>query len=80
MPLVRVATDRTDVWMAGATDNDTLIFFNYRSDRMREIVETMGAAAKHFETDTVRQGLVRHAAMPAPSEDGCAPPGPSYCH
>ena len=40
-------------------DNDTLVFFDYRSDRMREIVETIGFASKHFQTDTVRQGLVR---------------------
>jgi len=41
-------------------DDDTLVFFDFRSDRMREIVETMGYDKKHFETDTVRKGLVRH--------------------
>ena len=50
------------------TDNDTLVFFDFRSDRMREIVETIGFPAKHFETDTVRQGLV-HARTHA-----CPPP------
>lgn len=39
-------------------DGDTLIFFNYRSDRMREIVETMGFGAKTLGGPvTVRSNL-----------------------
>lgn len=30
-------------------EGDTCIFFNYRSDRMREIVEVIGARKEHFE-------------------------------
>lgn len=39
-------------------DNDTLFFFNYRSDRMREIVSIFGIEAKPMEV-TVPSGLVR---------------------
>lgn len=37
-------------------DNDTLVFFNFRADRMREIVEAFGIE-RHFETDVVPQNL-----------------------
>ncbi|GAU91515.1 hypothetical protein RvY_03753 [Ramazzottius varieornatus] len=37
-------------------DNDTLVFFNYRSDRMREIVETFGVK-RNFETDNFPKNL-----------------------
>ena len=38
-------------------ENDTMVFFNYRSDRMREIVETFGVK-RNFETDTFPKNLV----------------------
>lgn len=38
-------------------DNDTLLFFDFRSDRMREISEAFGYEAKKFEPAAVRQGL-----------------------
>jgi bisphosphoglycerate-independent phosphoglycerate mutase (AlkP superfamily) len=39
-------------------DNDTLIFFDYRADRMREISETFGLE-RHFETEVKHpSGLV----------------------
>jgi len=38
-------------------DGDTLLFFNYRSDRMREIVESFGFEKKHFEPKKVAQNL-----------------------
>ncbi|XP_055353937.1 2,3-bisphosphoglycerate-independent phosphoglycerate mutase-like [Paramacrobiotus metropolitanus] len=37
-------------------DNDTLVFFNFRSDRMREIVETFGVK-RNFETDNFPKNL-----------------------
>lgn len=37
-------------------DNDTLVFFNYRSDRARQISETFGVK-KNFETDKDVKGL-----------------------
>lgn len=37
-------------------DGDTLIFFNFRADRMREISEALGIT-QHFETDVVPKGL-----------------------
>ncbi|XP_074594533.1 2,3-bisphosphoglycerate-independent phosphoglycerate mutase-like [Brevipalpus obovatus] len=37
-------------------DNDTLVFFNYRSDRMRQINETFGMR-QNFETDKVPQNI-----------------------
>jgi len=56
-----------------ALDDDTLIFFDFRSDRMREIVETMGYDKKHFETDTVRKGLVRRCPAMVPAAARAAP-------
>lgn len=39
-------------------DNDTLLFFDFRSDRMREIVETFGFDEKKFANPSaVRKGL-----------------------
>jgi len=37
-------------------DGDALVFIDYRSDRMREIVQTLGIKPP-FETDVVRQNL-----------------------
>ncbi|XP_013774379.1 2,3-bisphosphoglycerate-independent phosphoglycerate mutase-like [Limulus polyphemus] len=37
-------------------DNDTLVFIDFRSDRMRQIVEAFGLE-RHFETDKVAQNL-----------------------
>lgn len=39
-------------------DGDTLFFFNYRSDRMREIVSVFGVDPKPMEV-TVPKNLVR---------------------
>lgn len=39
-------------------DDDTLFFFNYRSDRMREIVTVFGLPDKPMEVD-VPKNLVR---------------------
>lgn len=41
-------------------DNDTLFFFNYRSDRMREIASIFGLPDKPMEVD-VPKNLVRVA-------------------
>ncbi|KAJ3128593.1 hypothetical protein HK098_004019 [Nowakowskiella sp. JEL0407] len=38
-------------------DEDTLIFFNYRSDRMREITQVFGIPPLPFETDVVPKDL-----------------------
>ena len=37
-------------------DNDTVIFINYRSDRMRQLTEAFGVQ-RHFETDVVPKNL-----------------------
>ena len=37
-------------------DNDTLVFINFRADRMREIVEVFGVRPK-FDSDVVRANL-----------------------
>ena len=47
----------------GATDNDTLFFFNYRSDRMREIVSVFGLPDKPMEVK-VPKDLVSHLSDP----------------
>ena len=39
-------------------DNDTLIFFNFRSDRMREINQALGIPPLPFETEVVPKNLV----------------------
>jgi len=41
-------------------DGDTLFFFNYRSDRMREIVSVFGLPDKPMEAD-IPKDLVRHS-------------------
>jgi bisphosphoglycerate-independent phosphoglycerate mutase (AlkP superfamily) len=41
-------------------DDDVLLFFNFRSDRMRQIVETFGLAF-HFEPSVKRERLVRRS-------------------
>lgn len=33
------------------TEGDTLFFFNYRSDRMRQIVQTFGVSPPPFEVE-----------------------------
>ena len=38
-------------------DNDTLIFIDFRADRMRQIVEALGIKPQ-FETDTIPNDLV----------------------
>ena len=38
------------------TDNDTLVFIDFRADRMRQIVEAYGVKPQ-FETDLAPQGL-----------------------
>jgi 2,3-bisphosphoglycerate-independent phosphoglycerate mutase len=38
-------------------DGDTLIFFNFRSDRMREINQAMGIAPLPFQTDVVPKDI-----------------------
>lgn len=43
---------------SNTTDGDTLFFFNYRSDRMREIVSVFGLPDKPMEVD-VPKDLVR---------------------
>ena len=47
-----------------STDDDTLFFFNYRSDRMREIVSVFGLPDKPMEVD-VPKNLVRTHTHPA---------------
>uniref|UniRef100_A0A914UJ64 2,3-bisphosphoglycerate-independent phosphoglycerate mutase n=1 Tax=Plectus sambesii TaxID=2011161 RepID=A0A914UJ64_9BILA len=55
----RYAKDETDEFLKPIVigddgriqDNDTLVFFDYRADRMREIVETFGIE-RHFKTET----------------------------
>lgn len=42
----------------GSLDDDTLFFFNYRSDRMREIASVFGLPDKPMEVD-VPKNLVR---------------------
>ena len=41
-------------------DGDSLIFFNFRSDRMREIVQAFGIEPMPFQTDVVAKNLVRY--------------------
>jgi 2,3-bisphosphoglycerate-independent phosphoglycerate mutase len=40
-------------------DGDTLLFFNYRSDRMREINQALGVEPIPFETDKIPHDIVR---------------------
>lgn len=40
-----------------AADSDTLMFIDFRADRMRQIVEALGIKPQ-FETDTIPQNLV----------------------
>jgi len=47
----------------GAADNDTLFFFNYRSDRMREIVSVFGLPDKPMEVK-VPKDLVSRPSKP----------------
>ena len=47
----------------GRVDGDTLFFFNYRSDRMREIASVFGLPDKPMEVD-VPKDLVRVFASP----------------
>ncbi|KAI9193285.1 2,3-bisphosphoglycerate-independent phosphoglycerate mutase [Polychytrium aggregatum] len=55
----RYAKDETDEFLKPIIankdglvgDNDTLVFFNYRSDRMREITQAFGIAPIPFETE-----------------------------
>jgi len=39
-------------------DGDTLFFFNFRSDRMREIVQTLGISPPPFETEVPKDLLI----------------------
>ena len=39
------------------TDNDTLIFIDFRADRMRQIVEAIGIKPQ-FDTDVIPKDLV----------------------
>jgi len=39
-------------------DDDTMLFFNYRSDRMREIVESFGFEDRKFTPERVPKNLV----------------------
>lgn len=39
-------------------DGDTLLFFNYRSDRMREINQALGIAPIPFETEKIPNDIV----------------------
>ena len=51
------------LWTYGGADNDTLFFFNYRSDRMREIVSVFGLPDKPMEVK-VPKDLVSHTSKP----------------
>lgn len=42
-------------------DNDTLVFIDFRADRMRQIVEAMGIKPQ-FDTDTIPKDLVSPVA------------------
>ena len=46
-----------DLSTLGVSDGDTIVFFDFRSDRMREIVETFGVK-QNFETDVQPRDLV----------------------
>ncbi|KAI8923757.1 metalloenzyme [Entophlyctis helioformis] len=61
----RYAADETDEFLkpiivgedSRIGDNDTLIFFNFRSDRMRELSSALGMTPMPFETDKVPANL-----------------------
>ncbi|KAI8807252.1 2,3-bisphosphoglycerate-independent phosphoglycerate mutase [Cladochytrium replicatum] len=61
----RYAKDETDEFLkpiiveeeGRIKDGDTLIFFNYRSDRMREINQALGITPLPFETDVVPKDI-----------------------
>jgi 2,3-bisphosphoglycerate-independent phosphoglycerate mutase len=38
-------------------DNDTIIMFNFRSDRMRELSQALGISPLPFETDVIPKGI-----------------------
>jgi 2,3-bisphosphoglycerate-independent phosphoglycerate mutase len=40
-------------------DGDTLIFIDFRSDRMRQIVQALGGNPP-FETDVIRKVRIQH--------------------
>jgi 2,3-bisphosphoglycerate-independent phosphoglycerate mutase len=48
MPLI---SDAPDIRLKLEPDNDTLFFFNYRSDRMREIVTVLGLPDPPMEVE-----------------------------
>ena len=45
------------ICVAVCADGDTLVFIDYRADRMREITEALGSKPQ-FETTRSPQGLV----------------------
>jgi 2,3-bisphosphoglycerate-independent phosphoglycerate mutase len=61
----RYAKDETDEFLkpiivnkeGTVHDDDTLVFFNFRSDRMREINQALGIAPLPFETDVVPKNI-----------------------
>ena len=62
----RYAADETDEFLkpiilgenGRIQDGDTLVFFNYRSDRMREINQALGVHPLPFETDKIPTDIV----------------------
>ena len=44
--------------LSTSTDGDTLLFINFRADRVRQITEALGIT-RHFDTSRVPQDLVR---------------------
>ena len=46
-----------NICISSSADGDTLVFIDFRADRMRQIVEAFGLQ-RHFETDVVAKNLV----------------------
>ena len=46
-----------NICVSSSSDGDTLVFIDFRADRMRQIVEAFGLQ-RHFETDVIAKNLV----------------------
>ena len=56
----------TFTFLSPVPDNDTLVFINFRSDRMRQIVEALGIKPQFPTEGCVPQNLVRCVALCLP--------------
>ena len=72
----------TFTFLSPVPDNDTLVFINFRSDRMRQIVEALGIKPQFPTEGCVPQNLVRCVALclPHPLNDLICVPTECFHH